>query len=650
MAKKWIQKAVNPAHKGYCTPMTKKTCTPRRKALARTFKKHHGFHKSPDGGEVGIKDKELKANYGEGIPLNEIFYLPKDQSKQEMLQSVGPLKDRINQIRWANFHGKMMDYPEDKSVPVFRFDDPKVQAEMKKRGLTKEYINSWQPSNYPEEFSFGGIISSIGKGAATGAGSGLLAGGIGAVPGAIIGGIGGLFGGLFNHFGEKRQEKLLAQQQGTQNGIAVNDADIAAINGSSTRNQAMLNMGYDPNSYGQTMVNNQYAPTFATGGDIERMPVELENDEIFRVSGQNRLSEVDGKYHSQGGEGYELPVGTEVLGKNVNPTTGNMFKQDGMKLKRKQDRILSRESRPGTIGERTDKMRLEKVNQAYTDLFTAQEEMKCGGKVKRRMPGGGYVPYTPTITPDKIGNLYQTTGGHSFGGSAQVNPGFFGKVGNALGGIDFGNILNTAGQLAPIGYNLIQGMQPAQHLTASDYYNPEYGTAMASGQRSLDTLANRKFDVNPLLEANRNAQAIGDYNARTQGGLSAGAVASNRLVGTAQRMRGDQQAWATKQNAENQYLGDLAQGQFNYGQMAAGLGQQRAATDLTIADYNMQSDAARRAALGQGFADLGEYAQTQQLMRNQQERDSSLASIYPDMFGTVMPFMQGTQNVLNKYR
>lgn len=36
--KKWIQKAVNPAHKGYCTPMTKATCTPKRKALAKTFK------------------------------------------------------------------------------------------------------------------------------------------------------------------------------------------------------------------------------------------------------------------------------------------------------------------------------------------------------------------------------------------------------------------------------------------------------------------------------------------------------------------------------------------------------------------------------------------------------------------------------------
>jgi len=36
--KKWIQKAVDPKHKGYCTPMTKPTCTPARKRLAKLFK------------------------------------------------------------------------------------------------------------------------------------------------------------------------------------------------------------------------------------------------------------------------------------------------------------------------------------------------------------------------------------------------------------------------------------------------------------------------------------------------------------------------------------------------------------------------------------------------------------------------------------
>jgi len=35
---KWIQKAVNPAHKGDCTPMSKSTCTPKKKALAKRFK------------------------------------------------------------------------------------------------------------------------------------------------------------------------------------------------------------------------------------------------------------------------------------------------------------------------------------------------------------------------------------------------------------------------------------------------------------------------------------------------------------------------------------------------------------------------------------------------------------------------------------
>jgi hypothetical protein len=29
---------INPDHKGYCTPMTKSTCTPHRKALAKRLK------------------------------------------------------------------------------------------------------------------------------------------------------------------------------------------------------------------------------------------------------------------------------------------------------------------------------------------------------------------------------------------------------------------------------------------------------------------------------------------------------------------------------------------------------------------------------------------------------------------------------------
>jgi hypothetical protein len=57
---KWIQKAINPAHKGYCTPITKKTCTPRRKALALRFKKggdlHHGKKRKGRYGDHHFND------------------------------------------------------------------------------------------------------------------------------------------------------------------------------------------------------------------------------------------------------------------------------------------------------------------------------------------------------------------------------------------------------------------------------------------------------------------------------------------------------------------------------------------------------------------------------------------------------------------
>lgn len=45
----WIQNVVDPEHKDYCTPLSKPTCTPKRKALAMRFKKgikNEGFDMS----------------------------------------------------------------------------------------------------------------------------------------------------------------------------------------------------------------------------------------------------------------------------------------------------------------------------------------------------------------------------------------------------------------------------------------------------------------------------------------------------------------------------------------------------------------------------------------------------------------------------
>jgi hypothetical protein len=56
---KWIQKAVDPEHKGYCTPMTKSTCTPARKALAKRFKK--GIDEEGSAEETMETPKENKS-------------------------------------------------------------------------------------------------------------------------------------------------------------------------------------------------------------------------------------------------------------------------------------------------------------------------------------------------------------------------------------------------------------------------------------------------------------------------------------------------------------------------------------------------------------------------------------------------------------
>jgi hypothetical protein len=72
----WIQKAVNPAHKGYCTPMTKSTCTPQRKAFAMTMKKHHGFHQE-GGEEMGTFENDFDN------PFFQIGGQPQFKNEQE---------------------------------------------------------------------------------------------------------------------------------------------------------------------------------------------------------------------------------------------------------------------------------------------------------------------------------------------------------------------------------------------------------------------------------------------------------------------------------------------------------------------------------------------------------------------------------------
>jgi hypothetical protein len=105
----WIQHAVNPKHKGYCTPMTKKTCTPRRKALAKRFK--HGLE---DGGFIESIFTQSEMAQGGGLSREQDY-----GSKSKPYPSVssnefaGPHRsypiptraDAIDALRLAHLHG-----------------------------------------------------------------------------------------------------------------------------------------------------------------------------------------------------------------------------------------------------------------------------------------------------------------------------------------------------------------------------------------------------------------------------------------------------------------------------------------------------------------------------------------------------------------
>lgn len=135
---KWIQGAVNPAHKGYCTPMTKSTCTGRRRAFALTMKKHHGFHKKAEGGFLdGPGDPKLMR---EGDPkfrdayAHNQFYINRakemlspeqrfdfeNQNKDTVTGSMGKLNPQQQYSQDLGYLASKFDFPQFKEPQDYR--------------------------------------------------------------------------------------------------------------------------------------------------------------------------------------------------------------------------------------------------------------------------------------------------------------------------------------------------------------------------------------------------------------------------------------------------------------------------------------------------------------------------------------------------
>ena len=197
---------------------------------------------------------------------------------------------------------------------------------------------------------------------------------------------------------------------------------------------------------------------------------------------------------------------------------------------------------------------------------------------------------------------------------------------------NWGKVGTFAGQVAPMLYNMFKGLQKPDKV--KPMYNPYEGQIRSA-------MANRRFNIDPLLNANMVANAVGNRNIRNAAN-SRGEMMGNYGASQNQRMAGDTAAWAQKNNMDNQYLGEQAQ-------MDANLGANRAQMDWMAQDYNLKNKTATNQFLGQGFNDLGQFAQMQQLMGNQTNNDAMLANILRSVYGPGSPtkFYGGYQDVLN---
>jgi len=158
MAKKknWIQEAVNPAHKGYCTPITKSTCTGHRKAFALTMKKKHGFHAF--GGLIGLPEGEPGLNAPPiYTPSDKTQWFPESAalSKYKTLISQGKAKDADNLIFGYYSNEPYGPYKEG------------THSEYEKKGRIKPIrandLRNLDTKQYKPPSDYGALMETLGK-------------------------------------------------------------------------------------------------------------------------------------------------------------------------------------------------------------------------------------------------------------------------------------------------------------------------------------------------------------------------------------------------------------------------------------------------------------------------------------------------------
>lgn len=163
--------------------------------------------------------------------------------------------------------------------------------------------------------------------------------------------------------------------------------------------------------------------------------------------------------------------------------------------------------------------------------------------------------------------------------------------------------------LAPTVYNALQSLRgPEEEPLALNPY--------AGAVRS--TMARRRMNIEPARLANSRSRAISNYNLANIN-ANTGANLAARTQAAVDEYASNANMYATKQNADNAYLGEYANTLNN-------LGQQFVQSRTLANDLNAKNRAAARSFGTAAVSQLGQWSQVNRQMKNQAARDNM---VYP---------------------
>lgn len=483
------------------------------------------------------------------------------------------------------------------------------------------------------------VVSNVGSGAQIGSAFGPQGAAIGAAAGAALGLVGKKGGitqtggftednqyslgtGLIGAFGNKKMKRKIAADKAKvqANRIAVaNTADLQSD-------------WYEDNNY------DTY--TFANGGETDSLAYVDDGELIQTPDGQ--INKVPENGNPTDSNLVSLPDGSRILSDKLKvPGTNKTFAQIG-------DEMMAKKKSKGKDKYAENSAKLNARNNAmiHDRLFEQQEELKqkkgIGPKTKAFADGGLLRKYNRSVnntlgaalsnplTLDKaltgfydskgMGRMPNLTNNIAVDNSPkskqfslknlqELGRGAISNIGEGLGKVDFGNIATSIASLAPVISNLTQGSGEQ----VRDVQNPYAGTVAR-------TMRNRRFNIQPALNALSQNRAIGDYNA-SQMNTNTGANMAYRLQSAVNLDRGIENLFSQASNIQGQYDAEYANTLNNLGQQYVG------AVNLS-SDLGARNRAAASNLRAAGLGQLSKWAQTQQLMTNQRRRDKQMLGLY----------------------